>query len=270
MMLNKKITVGVVGLLSLSSMIVLSGNASAVLEQPKWEEGDYWEYGIYEIGAKNKTRIGNMTVKIEGTETTVVDGESYNVWMVEIIEMRETSNNEKTNFWNVTRYIRKSDLARVKEIFSFISETIIYSPPINETDYPVKVGDKWERHYNRTSGIGSEEVEVDDHYECLNKKTVSIQAGSFNCYIIKLSSEDEGIYPYPLYYHSPKVGNWVKMEVYQNGSLMEDVYELVSYNYDAKIKNVEENNKIPGFEFLSFIIAMIAIILLSKGDRNAK
>lgn len=287
-MLNKKIVIGVGVALLLSSMIMLSGNASAQLEEPVYHKGDYWEYRFYGIIPDDSSSAqGTARVEITDETTITVDEKSYEVWKVTSRINATNDAEEQQMHYYTTSYWRKSDSATIKEILDFevISpdytrsshiETI-YKPPYHpDLLYPLNVGDEWERHKECEFIFETETTtsQVDFYYECTGTaEELKTDAGTFSCYVIKnqhhfmedgnmRDSKDEG--NYVLEYRSNKVGYLVKSmgyEDFEQNSFM----TLTSYKYQGK----NEDGGIPAFEFAFLIIAIASMMLLKRrNERN--
>ena len=271
-----KIILGVVVGCMLSCVFMPMVGAS--LEKPSFVKGDYWEYKITE--EPTGSIQGTARFEITGEKTITVDGKSYEVWEA-TGNMEWSSDNVSMTTDDIT-YLRKSDGALIKSIedvetitpggpYSFHSETV-YKTIQPDFEYPINVGDIWERHkqIEVTDDTGTHTDWEDAHYECTGTKELTIDAGTFSCYIIKIKDEDSDENNYVLQYHSNKVGgNFVKMEIYENGVIV-GAMTLTSYNYEGERGNGENggNGGIPGFELTFLIIAIASIIFLKRRNKE--
>ena len=227
--------------------------------------------------AFNKTYLAKET--IIGNTTITVDNETYDVIVSETIggSFKNGTPVYRNNDSHLC-YYRKSDLALVKTIVKNESEVFyeaVCRHPSSRFDFPLDEGKEWKRTYNCTySYPGHENMtwESEINYKCLRKEEVSTGIGVFECYVIKeYNSSYNG--NYTLTYFSPYAGNIVKRVRYREGNITQRE-ELISFSYHDRTHGKEnDKNDIPAFEFLSLIMAMVAIILLSQkrlGGRDAK
>jgi hypothetical protein len=101
----------------------------------------------------------------------------------------------------------------------------------------IRVGDTWsttQREKDNTietiNGVGtpqSSEAILTMDYECTGTQNVTVQAGTFYCYVIRQTVV--GVEGYSLYYYSSKTKKPVKSVEYRNGNITEQI-ELLSYD----------------------------------------
>jgi len=251
-MVNKNLRViGMVFLLGVGILLLFSSFTDAVLLQPHWEKGDYWDYRTttyfpnLEISPQNSTG----REEVVGEENITVDGMDYNAIVVGV--------GEKGNY-SGRFYYRSSDLALIKFEYVTINFSDIFQPPWNRWSYPIQVGEIWEQEGNVTRCIfnRTEKHHYIFHSICTGKTEISVPAGTFSCYIIKEYDEEED--NYGIYYISSEVGREVKTELYENGELSSEKV-LLSFFYQGKTNNGKSDEGIPGFEILS-LMGSISIV----------
>jgi len=242
--------------------IIIVAPVHATLVSPKWQKGDYWVYDAEQQGYP----LGKMQMVINGTKNITVNGTSYEVWKIDIL-MNITLKG-RSKIVNYTIYQQISDFARVKVESDYYEN--IYIPPTNDTDYPVDVGDSWERHYKKVStlfllnGTSNQTETVDEYYECIKRKSISTPAGKFLCYWIKQHTGNTS--NYRIYYYAPAVGNWVKLEDYGDGEMKASM-ELIEFKYENG-GEIEDANSSPAFEISLLILSISIILILKKVRRN--
>lgn len=248
-------------LLSVSVFTLLDTNTCAVsVKKPEWEEGDHWEYfceapqhpSSYIV---RETIVGNDTIRVGNGTYEVMIGRRY---------FNDTNNSSLALF-----YYRRSDLAVVKVRISTMKNwvsTWIYNPPFSRFDFPLKVGKEWNRTENRTvlHNYSDTNYTITEkiHYKCLQKTEISTRVGAFDCYAVRERNiSNEG--PYNLVYFSPYAGNIVKAVTYEGGNIV-STQVLTSFSYKGRTYG-QENDGIPGFEFLLLLAAVgITLVLLRK------
>ncbi len=218
--------------------------ANAILEKPQWKPGYYWKYHITPDG-------GNLTFKIESKEKIEVNNESY-----EVFNISQTSDRGEKRI----TYVRTTDFAILKEIDFYDSKRVerIYSPPTQIFKYDIDVGDFYIQSYKILEYYGKKlisEKQVNVQAMCVAKTNVDISLGKYECYKVVENRtysygqrEDKNTYTF---YHSPDLGNWIKMTA-NNGKI--EIY-LFETNYGQ--------NKSP-FPFAMLFISFLVLIFLKR------
>jgi hypothetical protein len=272
-------------------LIVIENSTNAESKQankPNWEPGNKWEYSVtstdYSSGfpAINGTFIFTIT-----KDTTVkVNDESYEAFEISLDSELKLDDNPGFGMFedvDVTMtgkaYLRKSDLATVKheltssmimniygEEMSTRSEvSTVYEPPMNDIDFPMTPGKFWtvsslvttkttttDLLHDMSNPYSYSEVTKENRsYVCLGTKQVTINAGTFEAYLImEFDRETEFIYDdmwddyrsgssraevidfgdnyeenYLINYYSPEVGYIIRADSYER-----------TYDYDIDIR----------------------------------
>ncbi|HEC81466.1 MAG TPA: carboxypeptidase regulatory-like domain-containing protein, partial [Thermoplasmatales archaeon] len=243
---NKSLTLFLTLMMMLTAFVTppVNGHSSTRTDIPTWYQGDSWTYEGTVWGEGTNwsidATIQDLKNLVTGIVTVTENGEEYECYQVEI------TGTIKGNFtWDIlsgeidgviegTSYYRISDLAQVKtHIHSYgevdmplpldyeYNSTNTFNPPLENFDFPIKVGEQWEissqvtteSHfyleglYDETSSNTSW---VNKTLECTKKQTVKTPAGSFNSFLITNPNDeaDDSLF------YSPKAGNIVKGEVY--------------------------------------------------------
>lgn len=273
---------------------VLSGNAFGDLEKPTWSVGDKWEYNMtFTEGGMN----GTMKMEVEGTTTITVNDTNYDVYMLEMSGSGTMSMSGMTGNWTMdgTGYLQQSDLAMVKTVMDMnmtmtmeypspgtyymsSSNTTTYSPPLDENDFPISVGETWTATATATSteetssnmpyypsGNTTSTTTETENYECLCTESVTVPAGTFNTY--KIKSQEPGSNSYEIDYISSDVGFMVKSETYNETGQLSSTMELTSYSYagpEEEEGGIGETlgKEVGGVSILYWLIIIVIILVV--------
>lgn len=267
-MKQKIILAGIIFLMIIVPFLHIS---SAMMEQPKYEKGDYWEYSYkvidYVGNATRNVREGVAHEELIEEKKVSIDNTSYNVLVIKTVPI-ETSLPGENSTW-VIEYYNSSDLSLLEAIEPFNSSsnlTFFYKPPLKKFSYPLYVGKEWESRgeaivcgpYNKWKQNFSY------HYTCTGKEDIKVPAGKFSCYVIKRDGKTNKD-TYTLYYLSPEAGNEVKELSYIDGKLIREKV-LISFHYRGGGR--EERKPIPNFEFLLLLKGMTILILIKRYFTN--
>ncbi|WP_455393075.1 thrombospondin type 3 repeat-containing protein [[Eubacterium] cellulosolvens] len=174
---------------------------------------------------EDMTVSGNMKFEVIAENTIQVNGNDYEVYVLDMSGQYEIGSGifSMTSSMYGTRWLRKSDLAMVKE--EMVAETnmpsgmnfddsgsssshdiMTYDPPNDIYNFPLKVSEHWESYLARTTkstGTYDGETESDTYtdnitmkYECLRTDMVSVPAGTFDVFLVYYAEEyeDSGYY----------------------------------------------------------------------------
>ena len=261
---------------------------SADMNKPEFIIGDYWEYDIkFTIQELNLTINGTSRIEILGIQNITIDNSEYNTYIVsDNIILRDNYSNYTLDLSSSAfKYYRISDnslLSYHKISLMYGYSEIVYSYPFVGLLWPIREGISWKRSttgiYTNSSGSSSEEITF--YYDCIGEQYVNTNAGTFQCYIIKIHTGSDK--NYTLSYRSPDVGYFeVKSEEYQNNILIRDI-TLKSYKYSPLIDNEEEksnadnnnpdqkNTDIEDTPFLEIIFILITLILIVISKNKKK
>ena len=256
MMLDKKIVIGmgvtVFLMVSLTIGINITDGSSSLIDTPNWEKGYYWKYY-----AESDSYLYDISMEVISTDEIVNYGySSYSCYKVKC-EMKRPETSQL-----VMIYIEKNTLATVK-----MGEEV-YSPPDDQYNFPINVGEKWQVDVTRHYSNGDTYNETIS-YECRREVKVTVPAGTFNTYEIKRVDEwADSDKEYELIYYSPKCKNMVKRVEYGENweteeKELDSIVELTEYSLKG-----EEENGIPAFEFAFLIIAIAMILIMRRNKRN--
>lgn len=304
--IRNALTIGVITILVGTTIFSPANHVNAdSLSKPNWKEGDYWGYSLKDYS--NKTEEGKPSLpeiaileEVIGNSTLTIEDITYEVAIIKRIECHVLSsivNDDKDDKKNYTYkyelcnftglfYYRQSDLAIVKILFNwwkmptwesdwkaYTAKTIL-NPLLDEFGFPLEIRKEWQSCSNLTQTISdnglsnnSYTTKMCHNFTCIGKTDVETDIGIFPSYIIKSWMGKPKGDMYEISYYSPLAGNIVKKEEYQEDHICE-VQILKAFSYQGRTHGREnDKNDIPGFEFLSLIIAMVAVILLSKKIR---
>ena len=208
-----------------------NGEASSE-DVPRWVEGDYWHYNRTEAEEKSVS----YTMRVSSEEEVVdIDGTRFECYMVNYTWVVDGVSETETHFYTT------DGLSLVAEITE--EGTYAYSPPVNNMDFPLKVGKEWTSSYHiwKVSEDGGTwelvtEEPVNRKYIIDGRETVNTPAGTFETYIINMTQADnlDGN-GYILNYYSPEVNNMVMVEKFQRGRLT-DREKLMDYNLEERVE----------------------------------
>ncbi len=236
------------GFAIISCFLLIGGLTSIVMgdsEKPDWKVGDEWKYDMTVMGMNVK-----VTHKVSEITNINVNGTDYEVFHIEVIGSGGTKH----------MYYTKSDLSLVKmEVPSTAvssSFTITYDPPKKEFDFPLVVGKTWNSTYTET--IHSDEyglinVTGTEYYSVVEIESITIKAGTFECYRIE-SHDDHGFINTTRWY-SEDVKYFIKSSEKVNEVTTE--LELISYTFDGK----GEGSAPPALPDLILLVIIPLIIL---------
>jgi hypothetical protein len=288
----------------LSAMIMLPGTTTAELntDDMEWMIGDSWEYRI--TGEEGLVRL--VSYDIIGENTVEIDGINYDVHVVDITGSVEdigegfipsTTFVEGTDIITATLYRSKNDEITQKLVgtISFqVEHTVgtIYNISLESDNtkkvisggHPdvIEVGASWsvtiEEKETDTStlsggiyGEGEPSTEYTNktgttNYECIDKKSVTVTAGTFEAYEIRETEVGESG-NYSIKYISSETKGEVKSIDYDKDGTILSISELVSYDVTAVTNG---NGDTPGFE-LAILICAVAVmgLLKRRGDNRA-
>jgi len=231
---------------------------------PTWYPGDVWTYRVDPLSFSDVN--GSFIGVIDNFQETVV-GVHDDVYELTIsADISGTFTNggitgDLTGTITGTSTTRRSDLAQGTTILASTGTIIpdfppiplpftadlTYSstPPLELFDFPLNVGDQWHIHCDSTTtgsiviaGLLDQSLDsnqtIDEDVSCPQQATISVPAGSFDCY--EIGREDADIW------YSPEVGNLVKSTVDQsdeNGSV-HAVLALQSFSQSVQPLTVTE------------------------------
>jgi hypothetical protein len=280
--MRRKTKITILVVLCILAVLCLATPAVGECEMPQWKVGDTWEYGM-----SSDIASMNLTQEVEELTTIEVNGTNYDVYRVSNVMDMSMYGMEFS--YPGENYYRRSDLGMVKtemsmEMFGFEQDTVaIYSPPKKECSFPMDVGKTWTETCNQIQITYSDgEMDSYDEYEstyeysCSEMETITVPAGTFECY--KIVCEDEwGDESYTWY--SPKVKNFVKQSSGDSSDPTE--IELKSYEVTTpKGAGAEEGGfgmsslfEMPYLLFLiiiPIIVVVLAVALVSRSKKKKR
>ncbi|UCE35948.1 MAG: hypothetical protein JSW00_10300 [Thermoplasmata archaeon] len=241
---------------------VLAFTAAGDAEMPEWKEGDQWKYQMTAFGM-------SVPVTYEVSEITFIDvnDKNYEVYDLKFSIMGSEQHH----------YYHTSSMGLVKtKIPTYIGSEeklleYVYDPPKKEYDFPLTEGKKWTSSHTSSTyddDYGWMNSTEDIDYEVVEIETITVEAGTFECY--RIDSEDDYGYTNTSVWYSPKVKNMVKSSVEAFG--IETEMELTSYSIAGG--NGDGNGD--GSDLLSnplmllliiipIIIVVLVVVLVMKG-----
>jgi hypothetical protein len=242
-------------------------------EMPQWKVGNKWVY-------KSTFFDSPRTISVEVTEisTVNVNNTDYDVYVVET-SSDFTIQNITYSTTVITSYILRSNLAKVKTVFSetnsenqSINIITTNSPPRRDYDFPLKVGKSWHSDYTESlfDGENYNNLSRKLNYSVTGIESLTLEAGTFECYKIKVDDE-LGMTYYDWY--SPKVNNTVNATV---GSEMFLPLELNSSTFsdqedvDPKPTDTQGVDILYLLLLIPVIIAVILVVIVVFKKKGAK
>ncbi len=161
---------------------------------------------------------------------------------------------------------------RTKKGFALLeTDENFFVPPRNCIIKPLRVGKEWDLSsgkYKKSSNFDPDIKRL--RYSCLDKREITVGAGTFDVYVIKeYSNEDDynEIKEYNLFYYSKKVKNIVKSEKYiRNETTNESklISEIVLSEYTNKNKNKDNAQSISENKYvlIGAICVFVSIVMV--------
>lgn len=257
---------------------------------PKISVGDRFEYkidaDIPDLGGSISFESqGTMNYTVEKTERIVVDGTSYDTFVIKVegSQISKTGDIETTLFSEGYDWIRTSDLANIKSEITTTSYTqngddthvsiynisMIYEPPLDNYNFPMSIGRSWTKSGEIRYSYESGSETLDEtffgpfEFEALYVEQVLVPAGSFETFVLwtqELYSRENTI-ACTLDYYSPKLGFPVKSESYDSQRNLYYTMELVSYEKVVD-KEESEGDGIFGVTDSNFVFILIILIII--------
>jgi hypothetical protein len=279
-MKRKLIVLGMLCVLAANLLVV---TASGACELPEWENGDTWDYSM----TSSYLNV-NITQVVDETKTISVNGTDYKVYSVSSDMTMSIMGIELTT--PSTNYYQKSDLAMVKtetstSLLGMSTENVAtFSPPKKDCNFPLEVGKIWSETCTAISYSKlNNEMESYDEYETTfdysvsGMETVTVPAGTFECYKIVCTDEfgDETIG-----WYCPKVKNVVK----QSSGDASDPVQMELKSYDVAAPKGASVDKEGGFSIdslfempyllflliIPIIVVVLAVALVAKGKKKKR
>jgi len=176
--------------------------------QPKWKKRRL-------LGIQNaRSRIGHE--EVIGKENITINGVNYTALIVKITPV-DAPPEEENDSW-IINYYNSSDLSLIK-IVRPGNYTSLFQPPLKEFDYPIQIGKEWRQEVEEIMCLPygyKERWNLTFHYNCTEKTTIKVPAGTFSCYVMKRDGKSNEN-SYTLYYISSKVGREVKTKMKRKG-----------------------------------------------------
>ena len=167
-----------------SDFFVSSKASSGDVDAPSWRVGDSWVYsGFFDVAAliassgqssNVQTLTGDLTMWVSDIVTVTTENQSTLAYVVRSSGLFEANGVSLSGYsgdidvdYDGTDYIRVSDLATISmqmnllvefTAFGFINIEVAdlqvinsYSPPREEYDFPLRVGEAWSNNYTQTT-----------------------------------------------------------------------------------------------------------------------
>ena len=214
-------------------------------EKPDWEVGDEWKYDMTVLGM-----TGTVTYKVSDVTSINVNGTNYDVYDMEI---KGSGGIQHTYYLNNNLALVKTEAPSTG---TGSGMTWTYDPPKEEFDFPLVVGKTWNSTYTQSiSGGGLDPLNVTliENYTVVKIESVTVKAGTFECY--RIESHDENEITNTTRWYSKEVKNVVKSSV--KISELTTEMELISFTFDGK----GEGSDPPALPNLLLFIIITLIIL---------
>ncbi|MCP8304598.1 MAG: hypothetical protein H3Z50_03890 [archaeon] len=263
-----------------SGLMILSASsincAETEAQVPSYSIGDWWKYRFNETATWGMN--GNITMKVIGESMVTVFNTEYDCYEAEI-----TGEGEAIDpfpylpaTWTMIgkEYWQKSDLAPVKSdsviewditLDPFTKMKVImnvtYSPPFNNSDFPLTVGKTWSIITNVNTTIKviidsteisdiTETVEMNYNFEVLGTEMITVVGGTFDTIVVRGIEQEGG---HEDYYYPPEVRNIVKSLHYDVEDTLIQSLELIEYTL---------HHEVP-FDYTQIIILAVVIVVIA-------
>jgi len=280
--LKKTIAFLTASLLILSSLIILSAlsincvGVETEAQVPSYSIGDWWKYKFNETATWGVN--GNITMKVIGESMVTVSNTEYDCYEAEITGEGEAIAPFPylpANWTMIGKdYWQKSDLASVKSdsviewditLDSYTKMKVImnvtYSPPFNNSDFPLTVGKTWSviTNVNTTIKVILDSTEISDitetlemnyNFEVLGTEMITVAGGTFDTIVVRGIEQETG---HEDYYYSPEARNIVKSLHYDVEDTLIQSLELIEYNLQHEVP----------FDYTQIIILAVVIVVIA-------
>ncbi|MGQ9719140.1 MAG: hypothetical protein ACUVWK_04815 [Nitrososphaerales archaeon] len=231
-------------------------------QSPSLSVGIYWTYRVEYLDPSSGDVLasGTTTKEIIGETNITIGTETYECLVVKI-------NHITTGYAsNGTIYMLKSDLRTVKEdredwlqtgeeFTLYQISNVTYDPPLNEFDFPLTEGKKWNVSISKTETVTYTGEPPDTKTTHLARNytvgptmdRVTVDAGTFDTFVISYTSDS--IYEQ---YYSPSVG----------GNVLELQYRRIDERLLMRMELVETNFIAPSGPLEWWVWLAIAIIII--------
>jgi hypothetical protein len=263
-------------------LLGLSSTVQADMNLPTYQVGDEWVFDV-NVNVQDVILAGEWTFTVEGEES--ISG--HNVYNLSLEGSGPATLSGIGTGDYVTEgstFLRKSDLAALKEdvkvnvsvtfgtidVFVDFYMNISYDPPQDQFDFPIKTDDTWSSTSTVTSSLtivssmlptNSTETTVilTTEFECESKEMVSVPAGDFQSYKIKMTEED-GNYTYT--YMSTRTGYMTKMQMFESTGASLGNINLKSYSYTPPVTGNGDDPFKAIMDYLWLIVLIIVIVVI--------
>jgi hypothetical protein len=260
-------------------------NPVTIQDVPEINVGDTFQYTSTQdpsyMGIQLEL-ITDLKETITSIETVESEGKTYDVWRRELVGggvatyanipidfSLEGFSLLSQNDYAVVK--SKEDVVITVTLLGTIQTTTAssYSPPLDSFQFPMAIRDKWNAASEITtttemsfSGNFANETTtgtMDFVYEALHTELTTVPAGDFETFVIR--EEQEGSEFYDINYYSAELGNFVKMETFDNNNDQLQSIELVQYSLGEgtflEIESVEFDPELPRAEEKMDIIVYV-------------
>lgn len=245
----------------------------AQIEKSETTVGDRWTFD-FEMKYEGFIMTGDVEVTVKGTTELL----GYDVYILSM-EGDGSLTGVASGTWEITLtlYKRISDHATVKSegttvlTYLYLDNIVTLStereetnnPPLDFDDFPIELHETWTASTSRTTTAVMRIDDVEQSrdtetetvvytIECLRERTVTVPAGTFTGYEIKLTRDDGS---YTIDVVSSTVGASVRSEDFESDGTKIGTMELVSYDIGLKGEGL-------GSLELSLIIAVLVIVIV--------
>jgi hypothetical protein len=215
---------------------------STEAQQPSLSIGNRWTYKVEYLDPDTGDVVANGTTtrEIIGESNFTVDTTTYNCFVV--------MTNHTTEYQNIKSmiYLLKSDLRTVKEDMEYWLKTgeeftlylisnITYDPPLEELDFPLTEGKKWNVSLSKTETVtfpgeppDTKTTHLARNYtvsETLDR--VTVDAGTFDAFVVSYRTSD---FIYEQYYSSIVGGSVMELKKRRSDEQLMMRMELIETN----------------------------------------
>lgn len=241
---GKMLAVSLIFLMALSFTSALA-YATNEAQKPSYSVGNEWKYKIEYLSASGETTSeGNITMKITGVGNVTVSSVEYECFIIEVESIWQSGVTTSTE--NSIQYIQRSDLGIVKEdseqknvideeIKYHLIRNITYSPPYEQFEFPIDVGNIWWANTTRTSTVelrhlhlppSTSTSDISRNFTVVQTEKVTVPAGTFDTYVIEYTTGDSTYWDY----YSPRANGIVKELIYDSEMNLTARMEMVAGN----------------------------------------
>ena len=268
--------------LLLVSFALIPAPASAAMNRPTWNRGDFWVYA-FASGATGTPTNGTMRMDVTGTESVTVNGTAYSTYHVDAVLTIPFGGSlvftVPADIWFSTDTLAIVKVTAVVNLtlgFLTIDSTIsISGNPPQVIQWPLTAGASWSSSTTvwttatnaTTTTYQSSSLTTD--FSVQADATVTVPAGTFTTTPLKETEASNG--SYTVNYWSAQVGNWARVGEFDSSGQDQGGFNLTAWNYQGGSFLTSVVIGLPVWIWLILIVVvLVAIVGIAARKRRPR